>query len=70
VRGAVHASRAPPRRVVWRAAALAEVHALRGYDAVHLASALDVGEAAYFVTSDRQLANAARAEGFPVYVPA
>jgi uncharacterized protein len=60
----------PTREVVWRAAALAEVHALRGYDAVHLASALEMGPDTTVVTADRRLAEAARAEGLAAFVPA
>jgi predicted nucleic acid-binding protein len=50
---------------------LAERHALRGYDAVHLASALAVDEPGQLVvaTWDRELAAAAVAEGRMV-VPA
>jgi uncharacterized protein len=46
---------------------LAERHELRGYDAVHLASALDViaGEEP-LVTWDTALADAARLEGLSV----
>ncbi len=47
------------------AADLAERHFLRGYDAVHLASALRVG-ATVFSTSDRDLSAAASAEGMHV----
>lgn len=53
----------PTRDVVWRAGTLAEVHGLRGYDAVHLASALAVGPEVSVVTADRALLGAARAEG-------
>lgn len=45
---------------------LAERHALRGYDAVHLASAIvleDIG--AVFVSWDSELVRAASAAGFP-----
>lgn len=44
---------------------LAEKHGLRGYDAVHLASALALEtEDLVFATWDRELAQAGRAEGF------
>jgi predicted nucleic acid-binding protein len=59
----------PSRGIVWRAAALAEVHRLRGYDAVHLASAIEAATTTV-VTSDLRLAEAARAEGLLVHVPA
>jgi uncharacterized protein len=47
---------------------LAEKHALRGFDALHLASALSLrpasGDASlYFATADTRLRNAARLEG-------
>ncbi len=47
---------------------LAEKHALRGFDALHLAAALDLRAAAggspvVFSTTDRRLAEAARLEG-------
>jgi predicted nucleic acid-binding protein len=49
---------------------LAELHGLRGYDAVHLASAISVDDAALVVvTWDGDLAAAAVACGHPV-VPA
>jgi len=47
---------------------LAEKHALRGFDAVHLASALDLrlsgASTIRFLTADSRLRDAARAEGF------
>jgi predicted nucleic acid-binding protein len=47
-----------------RAGDLAEEHALRGYDAVHLSSALEIGAPdAVLVTSDGRLAGAAQALG-------
>ena len=47
-----------------RAGDLAEAHALRGYDAVHLSSALEIDAAdAVLVTSDGRLAGAAQALG-------
>lgn len=52
--------------VVRRAGALAERHALRGYDAVQLAAALDVRRAGgdvQFVAFDARLCRAARREG-------
>lgn len=49
---------------------LAEIHALRGYDAVHLASALALGVAAPLLVSwDRDVAHAARAVGLAVAPP-
>ncbi|HOV49367.1 MAG TPA: type II toxin-antitoxin system VapC family toxin [Anaerolineae bacterium] len=63
--------------VLARADALAWELGLRGYDAVHLASALiwqeGVGEAVTLATFDRQLWDAARAQGqavFPEDLPA
>lgn len=56
--------------VVRLAGALAESHALRALDAIHLASAVQLrersGTAPVFVTFDRRLAAAARAEGLRV----
>lgn len=53
--------------LIRRAAGLAEQHALRGYDAVHLAAALAFREqtdfSLHFATWDRDLAKAAAAEG-------
>jgi predicted nucleic acid-binding protein len=47
---------------------LAEKHALRGFDALHLASALDLrlsgASPIRFLTADSRLRDAARAEGF------
>jgi predicted nucleic acid-binding protein len=49
---------------------LAELHGLRGYDAVHLASAIAIQDAAMvMVTWDRDLADASVACGYTV-VPA
>jgi hypothetical protein len=49
---------------------LAELHGLRGYDAVHLASAIAIADAALvMVTWDRDLADATVARGHAV-VPA
>lgn len=57
--------------VIARATVLAWNHALRGYDAVHLASALSwqevLGEAIAVATYDRQLWNAARRSGLAVW---
>jgi len=51
--------------VVRAAGDIAERHGLRGYDAVHLASALaSVARHGVLVTWDRELARAARTEGF------
>jgi uncharacterized protein len=52
------------------AGALAERHELRGYDAVHLATALaSSGSELVMVTWDRELAHAALACGHPVAPP-
>ena len=57
----------PSRQIVLRAGELAERHALRGYDAVHLASALDaLGDGDVIVTWDDDLAGAARVAGLSV----
>lgn len=53
--------------VVRRAGALAEVHALRGYDAVHLAAAESIGqEDAVLVAGDGPLCRAAAVLGLAV----
>ena len=55
--------------VVRRAGALAERHALRGYDAVHLAAAVDLRRAGgdvEFAAFDARLCRAARREGLAV----
>ena len=52
--------------IVRRAGQLADTHALRGYDAVHLAAALEAScddDAVVFATFDHALADAARREG-------
>lgn len=55
------------RPVLWRAGDLASRHGLRGYDAVHLASAVPLAvPGTIMVTADRRLASAARAEGLAV----
>ena len=57
----------PSWPIVQRAGELAEQHALRGYDAVHLASALDaLGEGDVLVTWDDDLAGAGRVAGLTV----
>lgn len=49
---------------------LAQVHALRGYDAVHLAAAtVRLDPELVFVTADQSLAAAATASGLAVSVP-
>jgi hypothetical protein len=48
------------------AGALAEKFALRGYDAVHLASALQTGSAITLVSWDRDLRRAAAENGCPI----
>jgi len=56
--------------LVRRAGGLAERRALRGYDAVHLAAALEVrdaGEAPAFACFDDRLAKAAAAEGLDTF---
>lgn len=50
------------------ASGLAEVHGLRGYDAVHLASALAIDEQVVFASADAVLRQAARTEGLPLLV--
>lgn len=50
--------------IVRTAGDLAEEHALRGFDALHLASALALGAEVILVTWDRDLARAGRALGF------
>jgi predicted nucleic acid-binding protein len=53
--------------LAYQAGSLAERHALRGYDAVHLASALLIDEPELLIaTWDRELAAAARDSGRPV----
>ena len=52
-----------------RAGDRAEEHGLRGYDAVHLASFEQLLPDALLVTSDRELARAARTLGYAVAVP-
>jgi predicted nucleic acid-binding protein len=56
----------PTYRLVHDAGGLAEVRALRGFDAVHLASALQTGPETVVVTADKRLAGAALAEGMVV----
>jgi len=52
-----------------RAGALAEQSALRGYDAMHLATALALGDNTIFVTWDADLGRAAHEAGCPVSPP-
>jgi predicted nucleic acid-binding protein len=53
-----------------RAGEIAEQHALRGYDAVHLATALSIQDAEVaLVTWDRNLAHASLRAGRPVAPP-
>lgn len=57
-------------RLALRAGELAEAHALRGYDAIHLASAeavLDEGDV--MVVSDERLAGAAASIGIEALIP-
>jgi predicted nucleic acid-binding protein len=54
-----------------RAGELAEIFALRGYDAAHLASAEAIADAdTILVTADRDLASAAATLGLTAVVPA
>ncbi|MAF12679.1 hypothetical protein CMK11_19695 [Candidatus Poribacteria bacterium] len=60
--------------VITLAASLAERHAVRGYDAVQIASALSVQavlapEPVTLVTADRQMCDVARVEGMSVIDP-
>ena len=57
------------RAILARAAEVPPV-ALRSLDAIHLASALSVGELDAFVTYDRRLAEAADLVGLPTTAPA
>jgi len=67
--GQMHGVTAEPARVL-TAGSLAEQHGLRGYDAVHLISALSLDAPRVVVaTWDRELAAAVNAEGHAV-VPA
>lgn len=59
----------PDRTIAWNAGALAQRYDLRGYDAMHLASALSVGAETRFVTSDHRLAVAATQEGLTTFEP-
>lgn len=52
-------------RLVRLAGDLADRRALRGYDAVHLASALILGDEVVMATWDRELSDAASEEGLP-----
>jgi len=64
-------------QILWRAADLLETHALRAYDAVQLASALDSNDrlvaaglpALVFVSADKHLLDAAASEGLHVEDP-
>jgi hypothetical protein len=60
----------PTYRLVREAGAMAETRALRGFDAVHLASALQTGPQTVVVTADKRLAEAAEAEGLVVLLAA
>lgn len=56
--------------VAYHAGDLAEWYALRGYDAIHLASAVrlvETAENAHFLAFDIRLADAARRANVPVY---
>lgn len=52
------------------ASGLAEIHSLRGYDAVHLASALAIDEEVVFASADAALSRAAQTEGLPMLATA
>lgn len=52
--------------LVRRAGELAEVHELRGYDAIHLAAADRLGPRTVFASGDQQLCIAARRHGLAV----
>jgi len=51
---------------VRRAGDLADRHALRGFDAVHVASAAEIGIGTVLVTWDKDVARAAHLEGLQV----
>ncbi len=63
--------------VIWRAVDLTKRHPLRGYDAVHLATAITLNTlqleanlpSLTFVSGDKLLCDAAQKEGFTVYNP-
>jgi uncharacterized protein len=59
--------------VLTRARALIQRHALRGFDGIHLASALhlhrEVAEPVTFVAADDRLLQAAEAEGLTAVLP-
>jgi uncharacterized protein len=54
------------RALTQHAGQLAEDHSLRGYDAVHLASALALGEQTTLITWDRDLRDAAARSGIGI----
>jgi predicted nucleic acid-binding protein len=59
-----------PKQIFQTAGALAVRRRLRSLDAIHVAAALSMGTALRkFVTYDKRLAEAARAEGFSVAMP-
>lgn len=58
------------RQLAHQAGELAEQFALRGYDAVHLASALATGDTATMVSWDQDLRRAASQSGLAVAPPA
>jgi predicted nucleic acid-binding protein len=53
--------------VLSKAAALIERHSLRGFDAIHLCSALSIGQP-LFACFDERLRNAAAARGLPLAI--
>ena len=60
-------------RTVKAAGDLSEKHSLRGFDALHLASAIDLrssgAPSVHFLTADSRLGEAARLEGFEIGSP-
>lgn len=59
---------APEWPLLRLAGGLAEIHGLRGYDAVQLASALALSEPVVFASADGELCRAAEAEGLHLLV--
>lgn len=60
----------PTYRLLHEAGDLADARGLRGFDAVHLASAMQTGPETLVVTADKRLAEAASAEGMVVLLAA
>jgi uncharacterized protein len=59
----------PISTTVLRRAADLQPASLRTLDAIHLATALEIGPIDGFVTYDRRLTDAARQQGLPLVVP-